>query len=179
MPSARRRLSNAEEGVTLTSESFSLKTIHRTRGEEILEVLNRDKELTILVDDATRRNVAQTVNDVQDVRSELALLAHGEKIELPKDVSSIVMSVLESLGKGSRVVISTTPRELRTTAAAEMLGISRPTLLKMVRDGEIPSYKVGAHHRFRLNDILEYRTRQQRIKRKKFLQMRDSLDELN
>ena len=69
-------------------------------------------------------------------------------------------------------------RSLRTTAAAEMLGISRPTLLKLVREGELPSHKVGAHHRFLLNDVLEYRDKQQEIKREHFLAVRGSLDEL-
>lgn len=144
-----------------------------------MEVLNRDGEMTILVDEGTRGDVARTVDGVGDVRSDLALVADGRRIDLPGDVSGIVMGVLESLGKGARVVISTTPRELRTTAAAEMLGVSRPTLLKLARDGEIPSHKVGAHHRFMLDDVLEYRSRRQAVRRERFLGMRDSLADLD
>ncbi|OZG61769.1 excisionase [Bifidobacterium lemurum] len=143
-----------------------------------MELLSKDRELTVLVDSDTQCNVASVVNDVQDMRAQIALVANGHRVELPKDVSNIVMNVLESLAKGSRVVISTTPQELRTTAAAEMLGISRPTLLKLVQDGRIPAYKVGSHHRFALNDILEFRTQQQRSKREAFLRMRDEFEDL-
>ena len=143
-----------------------------------MEVLSRDRELTILVDSESQRDIEQTVDDIKDIRANIALNVDGRIVDLPKDVSVIVTTVLESLSKGSRVVISTTPKELRTTAAAEMLGISRPTLLKLVREGELPSHKVGAHHRFLLNDVLEYRDKQQEIKREHFLAVRGSLDEL-
>lgn len=143
-----------------------------------MEVLSRDRELTILVDSESQRDIEQTVDDIKDIRANIALNVDGSNVDLPKDVSVIVTTVLESLSKGSRVVISTTPKELRTTAAAEMLGISRPTLLKLVREGELPSHKVGAHHRFLLNDVLEYRDKQQEIKREHFLAVRGSLDEL-
>lgn len=143
-----------------------------------MEVLSRDRELTILVDSESQRDIEQTVDDIKDIRANIALNVDGRNVDLPKDVSVIVTTVLESLSKGSRVVISTTPKELRTTAAAEMLGISRPTLLKLVREGELPSHKVGVHHRFLLNDVLEYRDKQQEIKREHFLAVRGSLDEL-
>ena len=143
-----------------------------------MEVLSRDRELTILVDSESQRDIEQTVDDIKDIRANIALNVDGRNVDLPKDVSVIVTTVLESLSKGSRVVISTTPKELRTTAAAEMLGISRPTLLKLVREGELPSHKVGAHHRFLLNDVLEYRDKQQEIKMVHFLAVRGSLDEL-
>ena len=143
-----------------------------------MEVLSRDRELTILVDSESQRDIEQTVDDIKDIRANIALNVDGRNVDLPKDVSVIVTTVLESLSKRSRVVISTTPKELRTTAAAEMLGISRPTLLKLVREGELPSHKVGAHHRFLLNDVLEYRDKQQEIKREHFLAVRGSLDEL-
>ena len=143
-----------------------------------MEVLSRDRELTILVDSESQRDIEQTVDDIKDIRANIALNVDGRNVDLPKDVSVIVTTVLESQSKGSRVVISTTPKELRTTAAAEMLGISRPTLLKLVREGELPSHKVGAHHRFLLNDVLEYRDKQQEIKREHFLAVRGSLDEL-
>ena len=122
-----------------------------------MEVLSRDRELTILVDSESQRDIEQTVDDIKDIRANIALNVDGRNVDLPKDVSVIVTTVLESLSKGSRVVISTTPKELRTTAAAEMLGISRPTLLKLV---------------------LEYRDKQQEIKREHFLAVRGSLDEL-
>lgn len=144
-----------------------------------MEILSRDRELTIMVDKATQQNIAATMDQMPDVRASLTLTANGTTVELPADVSRIIMNVLENLSQGSRVVLASTPKELRTTAAAEMLGCSRPTLLKLIRDGQIPSHKVGSHHRLLLSDVLEYRAAQQRAKRQQFLDMRDELADLS
>ncbi len=38
--------------------------------------------------------------------------------------------------------------------AAEILGISRPTLMKMVKEGTIPASRVGTHTRLQTDDVL-------------------------
>ena len=43
-----------------------------------------------------------------------------------------------------------------------MLGISRPTLVRMLEAGEIPFEKVRRHRRLFLTDVLEFRERQRR-----------------
>ena len=43
-----------------------------------------------------------------------------------------------------------------------MLGISRPTLVRMLEAGEIPFEKVRRHRRLFLTDVLKFRERQRR-----------------
>lgn len=45
------------------------------------------------------------------------------------------------------------PAVLTTTTAAGILGISRPTLMKLIDKGEIPSHKVGSHTRLKAVDV--------------------------
>jgi excisionase family DNA binding protein len=45
---------------------------------------------------------------------------------------------------------------LTTTTAAEQIGVSRPTLMKIVAAGELPTHKVGSHTRLRTVDVLSY-----------------------
>ena len=50
-----------------------------------------------------------------------------------------------------------------TTEAATMLGLSRPTLMKLIEAGEIDHVKVGTHHRIPAEAILSFqRARQAR-----------------
>ncbi|MEB0265077.1 TA system antitoxin ParD family protein [Cryobacterium sp. 10I5] len=43
--------------------------------------------------------------------------------------------------------------EMTSTTAASVLGVSRPTLMKIVNEGLLPSHKVGAHHLFKPADV--------------------------
>lgn len=67
-----------------------------------MEVLSRDRELTILVDSESQRDIEQTVDDIKDIRANIALNVDGRNVDLPKDVSVIVTTVLESLSSTLR-----------------------------------------------------------------------------
>ena len=65
----------------------------------------------------------------------------------------------------------TVPKGTLIIRAAEQLGISRPTLMKLIRDGELPAHKVGTHHRVKTADVLAHR-------RARLERQRSALDEL-
>lgn len=44
-------------------------------------------------------------------------------------------------------------------AAADLLGVGRPTLIKMLDDGKLPYERPAGHRRPRLEDVLAYRAR--------------------
>jgi excisionase family DNA binding protein len=62
-------------------------------------------------------------------------------------------------------------QRLTTQEAADLLGVSRPTLIKLLADGRIPFEQPGRHRRIRLDDLLAYRDRRRN-------ERSNSLDEL-
>lgn len=77
--------------------------------------------------------------------------------ELPPEINAVIAKVLRAIKEDLPISISTLPREVTTTTAASMLGITRPTLMKHVRNGRIPSHMVGSHHRLLSRDVLTFR----------------------
>jgi len=60
---------------------------------------------------------------------------------------------------------------LTTQEAAEFLGISRPTLVRLLEDREIAHEKRGRHRRVLLSDLLSYQERMRRERRESLTRM--------
>lgn len=83
-----------------------------------------------------------------------------DRTEVPAAVYQVLQQVVESMRQGQAVTIQPQSRVLTTQQAADLLGISRPTLVKLLDAGEIPFERVGtAHRRVALGDVLEYAER--------------------
>ena len=59
-------------------------------------------------------------------------------------------------------VVTLVPRTQRLTTqeAADFLGVSRPTMVKLLEDGKIPYEQPGRHRRIMFTDLLAYTERQ-------------------
>jgi excisionase family DNA binding protein len=97
----------------------------------------------------------------------------GQTVPLPMEAYQVLVKVAESMRAGKAIMVAPLDQRLTTQEAANFLGISRPTLVKLLDQGEI-SYErpaAGRHRRVRLNDVLDYQ-------RRKRAERRAALDEL-
>ncbi|GID26156.1 helix-turn-helix domain-containing protein [Paractinoplanes brasiliensis] len=86
-------------------------------------------------------------------------VGHAGDVAVPDLVVDLLRQISAVLDRGDGVVVSEVARELTTSEAARILGVSRPTLTSLLDRGEIPSHKVGTHRRVALQDALAYRRR--------------------
>lgn len=102
--------------------------------------------------------------------------ASGES--LPPEINNVIATVLRAIEKNLPISISTLPREITTTTAASMLGITRPTLMKHIRNGRISAHMVGSHHRLLSSEVLAFREELKEQKRRAVFELLDLENEL-
>ncbi|MCS0638811.1 helix-turn-helix domain-containing protein [Streptomyces sp. LP05-1] len=90
---------------------------------------------------------------------------------VPAEVYEALTAVVRALSEGKAVTVAPTHTTLTTQEAADVLGVSRPTFVKILDRGEIPYSRPGRHRRVLLTDVLAYR----RLRRSR---RRSGLDEL-
>lgn len=81
----------------------------------------------------------------------------GDQVEIPASVYNVLRQVIEAMNQGLAVTVVPQSQTLTTQQAAELLGVSRPTLIKLLETGRIPFERVGTHRRVLLRDALAYR----------------------
>lgn len=102
----------------------------------------------------------------------------GQPVEAPVELTAILRQVVEAIGHGGTVTIGTLPKELTTTSAAKMLGISRPTLMQLINKDELPAHKVGSHTRVFTEDVQRYRATRTAARNQGIDELRALEDEL-
>ncbi|NNH76020.1 helix-turn-helix domain-containing protein [Nocardia uniformis] len=80
----------------------------------------------------------------------------GQRIELPREIHEVLVQVVTALQAGKAVTVAPHSMSLTTQQAADLLGISRPTVVKLIENGELPAERVSSRRRLRLHDVLTY-----------------------
>ncbi len=74
----------------------------------------------------------------------------------------MLRDILAAMASGERVSVLTEHTELSTFEAAAILNVSRPYLIKLLDEQQIPSRKVGTHRRVRPDDLMAYKEQDDR-----------------
>lgn len=95
----------------------------------------------------------------QILRSKSAPVTLGggkAEAELPEELRTLLTNVVMALRRGQAITLAPHALRLTTQQAADLLGISRPTLVKLLEEGKIPYETPNRHRRIQLIDLLNY-----------------------
>lgn len=108
--------------------------------------------------------VGELLTALEATRRPTLVAADGVVIELPDDLFDLLHDVVAALSRGLAITIAPRHTVLGTGEAAELLGMSRPTLVRLLESGAIPFEQPGRHRRIRLDDLLAHQERSRRAR---------------
>jgi excisionase family DNA binding protein len=111
------------------------------------------------------------IEQLKSETPEIEIEETREKIVVPLGALKLLARILKVTGQGNPVSIIPIATEMTTQAAAEFLGCSRPHLVKLLEDGEIPFVKVGKHRRVRFEDLATYKKKQREQRESLLIEM--------
>ena len=86
--------------------------------------------------------------------------ANGE-IELPAAAQRAVEQLLNDLAGGGSVHVLVDDHDLTTQQIADLLGLSRTFVVRLIDSGKLAAHHAGSHRRVRVGDALAYARRRQ------------------
>lgn len=101
--------------------------------------------------------LASVIEQLNSEQPEIEIEETNEKIKIPLSALKLLGDILKAMGQGKLISLVPIATEVTTQAAAEILGCSRPHLVKLLEDGNISFTKVGKHRRIKFDDIMKYR----------------------
>ncbi len=121
-----------------------------------LEPVAPSEEEVDLAREAGRRLAALVRGDAP-VEVKVVGKGGGESLVLPVSSLRLLADILVQMAEGNAVALLPLDAELSTQQAAEVLNVSRPFLVKLLEERQIPHRRVGAHRRVLLRDVLAYK----------------------
>jgi excisionase family DNA binding protein len=101
--------------------------------------------------------LAATLVKLRSKSPEIEIEETEEKIRIPIHALQLLAKILKEISQGNPISIVPVATELTTQATAEILGCSRPHVVKLLEEGYIKFTKVGKHRRVKYEDVILYK----------------------
>jgi excisionase family DNA binding protein len=82
--------------------------------------------------------------------------ANGARLELPPAIYQALKEIVRQMQQGRSVALIPENQHVTTQRAADLLGASRPHVIKLINSGELPYHMVGSHRRVYLRDVMAF-----------------------
>jgi excisionase family DNA binding protein len=91
-----------------------------------------------------------------DSEGDCTVMVDGRRADVPGALRAVFADLVTALRRGETVSLVSHEPTVTTQEAADLLGVSRPTLVRLLERGEIAYDKPGSHRRVSLRDVVTY-----------------------
>ena len=110
--------------------------------------------------------------------TEIEIEETNDRIKIPIKALKLLSEILKSMSEGNPISIVPIATEVTTQKAAEILGCSRPHLVKLLEQGEIDFTMVGRHRRILFEDVTKYKNEMKQKQKKHIIDIMNFDDEI-
>jgi excisionase family DNA binding protein len=105
---------------------------------------------------ATARTLFKALTS-RTTRRKLSLTVQDREVPIPAAVVPALIEAARLVSEGHAVDVLPVDEEISAQEAADILKVSRPYLLNLVKKGILPCRMVGAHHRIPMSAVIAYK----------------------
>jgi excisionase family DNA binding protein len=124
---------------------------------ETIAQMKRPSKVEMRVAAQSYNTLAEVIEQITKEQTEIEIEETKEKIIIPSRALKLLGEILKAMAQGNPISIVPIAAEVTTQQAAEMIGCSRPFLVKLLEEGKIEFTKVGRHRRIMFDDIIKYK----------------------
>lgn len=142
-----------------------------------LDQIRKPSKLDQKVASESYNALASVIEQIKSEQPEIEIEETSDKIKIPLSALKLLGDILKAMGQGKLISIVPIATEVTTQAAAEILGCSRPHLVKLLEDGKIAFTKIGKHRRIKFDDIMKYRKQMKEQQKQNIIDIMNSDEE--
>jgi excisionase family DNA binding protein len=144
---------------------------------KVLEQIRKPSKLDQKIASESYGALASVIEQLNSDQPEIEIEETSEKIKIPLSALKLLGDILKAMGQGKLISLVPVATEMTTQAAAEILGCSRPHLVKLLEDGNIAFTKIGKHRRVKFDDIMKYRNQMKGQQKQNIIDIMNSDEE--
>jgi excisionase family DNA binding protein len=134
----------------------------------------KEQQLAIESYDALAAVLGQLQSDTPEIEIEET----RERIRIPLSALQLLSDILKAMSQGKPFSIVPVATEVTTQKAAEILGCSRPHLVKLLEEGKIAFTKVGKHRRVKFEDVMRHKIKMKKNQKQHIVDIMKGDEEL-
>jgi excisionase family DNA binding protein len=144
---------------------------------ETLDRINKPSKIEQKVAIKSYAAFVAALSHIKETETEIEIEETQDRIVIPSRALQLLGDILKAMSEGKPISIVPVATEVTTQKAAEILGCSRPHLIKLLEEGKMEFVKVGKHRRIMFEDIIAYKQKMKEEQKKHIIDIMNQDEE--